>query len=268
MQQQVTISMQYQAWLDMIDRLEQIITKIESGTEVTDPGAVSELEQIRGILSSPLTVQDSAAQTELTAIKNALSGVLNMKASDTDAELSLIKEKLEDIETKLNGTLTTQLTGREVEQITLLDALAFTGTVGSNPIAVIPFNAQKYKDFEISIINTLSDTGGNPIPVAVGFVNNGASEVYLDDGTRALYSYYVADNRVYSEIPATGRLYYLSDIPITGTGAAQGKSLNTPNIWKLFKANNNTPQITFGFVDRTQEAASGSLSCWLEGVPN
>ena len=115
MQQQVTISMQYQAWLDMIDRLEQIITKIESGTEVTDPGAVSELEQIRGILSSPLTVQDSAAQTELTAIKNALSGVLNMKASDTDAELSLIKEKLEDIETKLNGTLTTQLTGSIAE---------------------------------------------------------------------------------------------------------------------------------------------------------
>lgn len=106
--------MQYQAWLDMIDRLEQIITKIESGTEVTDPGAVSELEQIRGILSSPLTVQDSAAQTELTAIKNALSGVLNMKASDTDAELSLIKAKLEDIETKLNGTLTTQLTGSYV----------------------------------------------------------------------------------------------------------------------------------------------------------
>lgn len=92
MQQQVTISMQYQAWLDMIDRLEQIITKIENGTEVTDPGAVSELEQIKGILSSPLTVQDSAAQTEL----------------------SLIKEKLEDIETKLNGTLTTQLTGSYV----------------------------------------------------------------------------------------------------------------------------------------------------------
>lgn len=161
-----------------------------------------------------------------------------------------------------------QLTGREVEQITLLDALAFTGTVGSNPIAVIPFNAQKYKDFEISIINTLSDTDGNPIPVAVGFVNNGASEVYLEDGTRALYSYYVADNRVYSEIPATGRLYYLSDVPITGKGTAQGKRLNTPNIWKLFKANNNTPQITFGFVDRSQEAASGSLSCWLEGVPN
>src|SRR5690606_36050063 len=86
--------MQYQAWLDMIDRLEQIITKIESGTEVTDPGAVSELEQIRSILSSPLTVQDSAAQTEL----------------------SLIKEKLEDIETKLNGTLTTQLTGSIVHE--------------------------------------------------------------------------------------------------------------------------------------------------------
>lgn len=95
MQQQVTISMQYQAWLDMIDRLEQIITKIESGTEVTDPGAVSELEQIRGILSSPLTVQDSAAQTELP----------------------LIKEKLEDIETRLNGTLTTRLTGSIVGQI-------------------------------------------------------------------------------------------------------------------------------------------------------
>lgn len=140
MQQQVTISMQYQAWLDMIDRLEQIITKIESGTEVTDPGAVSELEQIRGILSSPLTVQDSVAQTEL----------------------SLIKEKLEDIETRLNGTLTTQLTGRYVEVLKRHE---------NNPILLTASN-RRFGDNDISSFSQIQPVDYMSHPVKSIYIKN------------------------------------------------------------------------------------------------
>lgn len=192
MQQQVTISMQYQAWLDMIDRLEQIITKIESGTEVTDPGAVSELEQIRGILSSPLTVQDSAAQTELTAIKNALSGVLNMKASDTDAELSLIKEKLEDIETKLNGTLTTQLTGSNLaEQLTEADAVSGVLTF-EEPIRILQiYNADTTNTGQFLVNGRTVHVPPNTATGIYNLVGSESAEVTVTGATAYIVSRFV-----------------------------------------------------------------------------
>src|SRR5699024_8772668 len=130
------------------------------------------------------------------------------------------------------------------------------------------FKAQPFKDFEIIFQNSLKDADGNGIPVSVGFITNGATEVFTSDGKSVLYSYYTASGRVWNEVPSNGRIYYLSDLPIIGRGTTEDVRLNTPNIWKLFKSNNITPQLTLGFVDRNQEAVEGTLSCWLDGVKN
>src|SRR5699024_10071685 len=108
------------------------------------------------------------------------------------------------------------LTDRKIEQRTLIDSKAYRGEYTSSGIASAYFDAKEYKDFEISIKNNLEDEEGNPIPISVGFFTDGAAEVFLEDGTRALYSHHTNSGRVWSEVPSNGRLYYLSDIPITG----------------------------------------------------
>lgn len=201
--------------------------------------------------------------------------------SAVKTELELIKAQQQQILDKLNDTIDTRLTGsnvkdnipvelqnRETVQITLIEELSFRGSPGTQTIASAEFKAQPFKDFEIIFQNSLKDADGNGIPVSVGFITNGATEVFTSDGKSVLYSYYTASGRVWNEVPSNGRIYYLSDLPIIGRGTTEDVRLNTPNIWKLFKSNNITPQLTLGFVDRNQEAVEGTLSCWLDGVKN
>lgn len=227
--------------------------------------------------------QHKVAGEENFQVTEGSDGQLHVKDADVTAELAEIKQTQADILARLDGTINTQVTGSNVEdgipvkqvgrdikieQKKLIDSLSYRGAYSSSGIAREYFDAKLYKDFEISIMNTLKDEEGNPIPLSVGFYTNGATDIFLDDGTTALYSHHTNSNRVWNEVPGNGRLYYLSDIPITGQGDTKDKKLNTRNIWKLFKANNNTPEIVFGFVDRNQIAAEGDLTCWIEGVRN
>ncbi|WNS74241.1 hypothetical protein RRV45_15125 [Bacillus sp. DTU_2020_1000418_1_SI_GHA_SEK_038] len=150
-----------------------------------------------------------------------------------------------------DGSVDVKLTGRNVEDTILVNALAVTDTTVRNaPIDVALL--KKYKDFEILISNTLGQ------PIGIDFVENGTNLRYVkSDGTIGNANLI---GTTFYEIPVTGAAF----VPL-GLFSVKGTSGLVDNAqWK--RAN-----LTSSLILRHKALTaptSGTLTIIIKGVIN
>lgn len=105
-----------------------------------------------------------------------------------------------------NGAALMQLTGRNVEKTTVLNAVAVVATAGLS----VAIDTKKYKDFDFLVTNTHDQ------PVRIAFLTDsvGFYDVVKTDGTIA--QYYTFSGHLWHEIPAGSRGVLLSSAKLTG----------------------------------------------------
>lgn len=119
-----------------------------------------------------------------------VGGVKAITNDDIVDELKIMKETQSDILERLNEPIDTQLTGSNVEEITVLDAMAKTDTVTTNLFDSYGYNVNvaKYRNIDFLITNSHDQ------PVRIFFrPYAGYTSVMLEDGTVGRYSVYTDD---------------------------------------------------------------------------
>jgi len=212
------------------------------------------------VVNGKMQVTDADVKTVLDTIKSVLQSGVNTYDTNALAELQAIKNKL-------NGTLLTQLTGRNAEEVVIVNAEALTDTTTRLTANI---DVTKYREFDFRIINTLADGSGNTIDLKLGF-NIGvlALNVPKLDGTYLAYAAgELGSTGIFNRIRgySSARSSYLSMQPLVY--ANTGVPLTTQDIadlqpWK--KIRNNQMRITY---KAGAAPASGSVSIILVGVPN
>lgn len=142
------------------------------------------------------------------------------------------------------GEVVTQVTGRNTELITQVNAVAVTDiTVRFSTLAL-----NKYKEYDLIVTNTHNQ------PVWIGFTMDGTyPSIAMSDGTLKSYSPFTGS--VYHAVPAGAENVYLSTLPLTLT--------NKTTPFKDYL--NNNCSIAYKF---NTAPTSGALTIKLQGVIN
>lgn len=191
---------------------------------------------------------------DAVALGDAAKKTTGLQIAGTDGTNAQI------IRTNANGEATVQLSGRNVEVTTLLNAVEVRdGTGFSSVLATTAINAdimKKYKDFNIRFINTHDKS------CRIAFTVSGGVHYAKKDGS-IIYCTTNADNGAYHKLPGNAAYIYLSSLPAVTGASGTLIDLSEHNQWRNFKGTSFILWLRF-----QEQPTKGSISAWLEGVPN
>lgn len=193
----------------------------------------------------------------------APSDAAQINHADTGTIIALLKGILKQLQGAGTGAAPVQLTGRNIEEIAIVNAVALTDTSTKTSPSI---DVSKYKEFEVKVINTLRDASGSPVAVNIGFQVSGAAlGVVKKDGTVMPYTAAATSGSCWHEVPSTGntaRVFFLSMLPIKSTSPISESDVSTMYPYKLIRG-----VFSFSYKAKTTPV-DGSITISIMGVPN